>query len=139
MNNYLKLAFDVGVQQALEEIEKLAKKKKKKKKKDSGVATKANPELWEKAKAEAKRKMGGKHSARAMQLATQIYKKKGGKYKGKKATTKNNSMKKWTSQKWQWSSEKAAGHCAAPVKKKKKKDTSSGEGNSQKKYKGKQK
>ena len=37
------------------------------------VAKKKNPELWEKAKAKARKRMGG-HSARAMQLATKIYK-----------------------------------------------------------------
>ena len=31
-----------------------------------------NEALWEKAKAEAKAKMGGKHSARAMQLAGKL-------------------------------------------------------------------
>lgn len=35
-----------------------------------------NEALWERAKAEAKSKMGGKHSARAMQLAGKIYKEK---------------------------------------------------------------
>ena len=40
-----------------------------------------NEKLWESAKAEAKSKMGGKHSARAMQLAGKIYKEKGGGYK----------------------------------------------------------
>jgi len=72
------------------------------------TATKTNPELWEQAKAEAKAKMGGKHSARAMQLATQIYKKKGGGYSGAKPTAKNNSLKKWGKQKWKWSKEKKA-------------------------------
>ena len=43
-----------------------------------------NEKLWEKAKAEAKAKMGGKHSARAMQLAGKIYKDKGGRYTGEK-------------------------------------------------------
>jgi len=56
------------------------------------VATKTNPSLWEKAKAEAKSKMGGKHSARAMQLATQIYKKDGGGYSGKKPGASSNSL-----------------------------------------------
>jgi len=74
----------------------------------AGTATKTNPALWEKSKAEAKAKMGGKHSARAMQLATQIYKKKGGGYSGAKPTAKNNSLKKWGKQKWQWSKEKKA-------------------------------
>ena len=64
-----------------------------------GVATKTNPSLWESAKSEAKAKMGGKHSARAMQLATQIYKKKGGGYVGKKPGV-TNKMVKWTKQKW---------------------------------------
>ena len=72
------------------------------------TATKTDPELWERSKAEAKAKMGGKHSARAMQLATQIYKKKGGGYSGAKPTSKNNSLKKWTKQDWQWSKEKKA-------------------------------
>lgn len=62
------------------------------------TAKKANPELWERAKAEAKAKMGGKHSARAMQLATQIYKDKGGKYVGAKST--KNSLSKWTKEDW---------------------------------------
>lgn len=62
------------------------------------VAKKANPKLWEKAKAEAKAKMGGKHSARAMQLATKIYKDKGGKYEGAKSSS--NSLSKWTKEDW---------------------------------------
>ena len=35
-----------------------------------------------------KHKMGGKHSARAMQLATKIYKDGGGTYEGKKPDRK---------------------------------------------------
>ena len=62
------------------------------------VAKKANPELWEKAKREAKAKMGGKHSARAMQLATKIYKEKGGKYVGEKSS--KNSLSKWSKEDW---------------------------------------
>ena len=34
----------------------------------------ANPRIWERAKAKAKARMGGKHSARAMQLAAKYYK-----------------------------------------------------------------
>lgn len=62
------------------------------------TAKKANPKLWEQAKAQAKAKMGGKHSARAMQLATKIYKDKGGKYVGAKSSS--NSLKKWTKEDW---------------------------------------
>jgi len=65
-----------------------------------GVATKTNPSLWARAKAQAKAKMGGKHSARAMQLATQIYKKGGGGYSGSKPSASSNKMVKWTKQKW---------------------------------------
>ena len=36
-----------------------------------------NEALWSRAKAEAKAKMGGKHSARSMQLAGKIYKDRG--------------------------------------------------------------
>ena len=39
-----------------------------------GIATKKDPKKWAAAKAKAKARMGGKHSARAMQLATKIYK-----------------------------------------------------------------
>jgi hypothetical protein len=67
------------------------------------VATKSNPSLWEKAKAQAKARMGGKHSARAMQLAVSIYKKSGGEYKGPKKET---SLSKWTKQDWTTSSGK---------------------------------
>ena len=62
------------------------------------TAEKTNPKLWEKAKAKAKARMGGKHSARAMQLAVKLYKEMGGGYKGKKKAT--NKLSKWTKQKW---------------------------------------
>lgn len=59
----------------------------------------SNPALWEKAKSEAKAKMGGKHSARAMQLAGKIYKEKGGSYSGSK-TKAQKSLSKWTKEGW---------------------------------------
>lgn len=61
--------------------------------------TRSNPALWEKAKSEAKAKMGGKHSARAMQLAGKIYKEKGGTYSGSK-TKAQKSLSKWTKEDW---------------------------------------
>ena len=67
------------------------------------TATKKNPALWEKAKSQAKAKMGGKHSARAMQLAVSLYKKMGGKYEGSKGET---SLSKWTKQNWRTKSVK---------------------------------
>lgn len=73
----------------------------------SSIANKTNPKLWEQAKAEAKASMGGKHSARAMQKAVQIYKSRGGKYSGKKSS--NNSMSKWTREDWRYSSSKSEG------------------------------
>jgi hypothetical protein len=73
----------------------------------SAVAQKSNPALWEKAKAKAKAKMDGKHSARAMQLATKIYKEMGGSYKGKKSSS--NKLSKWTKQKWTTKSGKPSG------------------------------
>lgn len=72
-------------------------------KKEAATATKTDPGKWEQAKRDAKARMGGKHSARAMQLATQLYKKRGGGYSGAKPTAKSNSLKKWTKQKWKWS------------------------------------
>lgn len=59
----------------------------------------SNEKLWEQAKAEAKSRMGGKHSARAMQLAGKIYREKGGKYTGEK-TEEQKSLAKWTKEKW---------------------------------------
>jgi hypothetical protein len=73
----------------------------------TGTATKSNPSLWERAKAQAKAKMGGKHSARAMQLAVSIYKKAGGKYKGAKSSS--NKLSKWTKEKWGTKSGKPSG------------------------------
>ena len=71
-----------------------------------GIAKKRDPEKWQRAKARAKAKMGGKHSARAMQLATKYYKDSGGTYEGKKPSAKNNKMKKWTQEKWRTKSGK---------------------------------
>ena len=68
------------------------------------VAKKRDPKKWAAAKARAKRKMGGKHSARAMQLAVKYYKDAGGSYKGKKK--KSNKLSKWSKQKWRTTSGK---------------------------------
>jgi len=74
------------------------------KRKKSGTATKRDPKKWAAAKARAKRKMGGKHSARAMQLAVKYYKDSGGTYSGKKKST--NKLSKWSKQKWRTKSGK---------------------------------
>ena len=65
-----------------------------------GIAKKKDSAKWAQAKARAKAKMGGKHSARAMQLATKYYKDSGGTYEGKKPDAKSNKMKRWTSEDW---------------------------------------
>ena len=62
------------------------------------TATKRDPAKWAAAKARAKAKMGGKHSARAMQLAVKYYKDAGGTYSGKKSS--GNKLSKWTKQDW---------------------------------------
>ena len=67
----------------------------------SGTATKRDPKKWAAAKSRAKAKMGGKHSARAMQLAVKYYKDSGGTYSGKKPSSKTNKLKKWGKEKWQ--------------------------------------
>ena len=64
----------------------------------SGTATKKSPAKWERAKADATAKMGGKHSARAMQLATKLYKERGGEYSGAKSSA--NKLSKWTKEDW---------------------------------------
>jgi phospholipase/lecithinase/hemolysin len=58
-----------------------------------------NEALWERSKTKAKAKMGGKHSARSMQLAGKLYKDAGGAYTGEK-TSAQKSMSKWTDEKW---------------------------------------
>ena len=62
------------------------------------TATKRNPAKWAAAKARAKAKMGGKHSARAMQLAVKYYKSSGGTYSGAKKSS--NKLSKWSKQDW---------------------------------------
>jgi len=62
------------------------------------TATKLDPAKWSRAKARAKAKMGGKHSARAMQLAVKYYKQMGGRYKGSKSSS--NKLFKWSKQDW---------------------------------------
>lgn len=74
-------------------------------KKKPGIANKTNPSLWSRCKSEAKSRMGGKHSARAMQLALKLYKQRGGGFRGPKPTAKTNKMKKWTKQKWMYLSD----------------------------------
>ena len=76
------------------------------------TATKTDPAKWEKAKRDAKAKMGGKHSARAMQLATQLYKKRGGGYSGAKKET---SLSKWTKQDWKYSKKDKPGQGGSGV------------------------
>jgi hypothetical protein len=65
----------------------------------------ANPKKWEKAKKDAVARMGGKHSARAMQLAAKLYRERGGTYTGGKDAGQK-SMTKWTKQKWRTKSGK---------------------------------
>ena len=62
------------------------------------TAKKLDPQKWARAKARAKAKMGGKHSARAMQLAVKYYKDMGGRYGGAKSSS--NKLSKWTKQDW---------------------------------------
>ena len=78
------------------------------KRKKGGTATKRDPKKWAAAKAKAKRKMGGKHSARAMQLAVKYYKDAGGTYSGKKKKA-TNKLSKWSKQKWRTKSGKPSG------------------------------
>jgi len=77
-------------------------------KKSSGTATKRDPKKWAAAKARAKAKMGGKHSARAMQLAVKYYKGSGGTYSGPKKKS-SNKLSKWSKQKWRTKSGKPSG------------------------------
>ena len=68
------------------------------------VAIKSNPKLWERIKNRVKSgsKGGpkGKWSARKSQLLVKAYKSAGGKFKGKKS--RNNSLSKWSREKWDY-------------------------------------
>lgn len=68
-------------------------------------ATKSDPGKWKsivsRVKAGTKGGDPGEWSARKAQLATQMYKKSGGGYVGPKSS--NNSLAKWTDQKWRTS------------------------------------
>ena len=69
----------------------------------SQIATKKNQKLWDKIVASVKSSdkggRSGQWSARKAQIATQKYKDQGGQYEGKKSS--NNSLVKWTKEKWQ--------------------------------------
>jgi hypothetical protein len=58
-----------------------------------------NPALWERSKAKAIKRLGGRFSARAMQLAGKLYRDAGGGYCGPK-TKAQKSMSKWTAEDW---------------------------------------
>jgi len=65
-------------------------------------AKKTNPALWKRVvsrvKSGTKGGRKGQWSARKAQLATSIYKKSGGGYKGSKSSS--NKLSKWSKQKW---------------------------------------
>ena len=70
----------------------------------AGSAKKTNEAMWKRivasVKAGSKGGSSGEWSARKGQLATAIYKKAGGKYKGKKSAS--NKLTKWSKQKWDY-------------------------------------
>lgn len=57
------------------------------------------PKLWAKSKKRAIKKLGGRFSARAMQLAGKMYRKAGGRYCGRR-TKAQRGMEAWTSERW---------------------------------------
>ena len=63
------------------------------------VKGRTNPKLWERSKREAVSRLGGRFSARAMQLAAKLYRDGNGGYCGPK-TRAQASMTKWTRERW---------------------------------------
>lgn len=59
----------------------------------------SDPTLWERAKKEAVKMLGGRHSARAMQLAGKLYRDAGGSYTGPR-TTAQKALSRWTAEDW---------------------------------------
>lgn len=66
---------------------------------NAGPSAYTDPLLWEHAKREAVRRLGGRHSARAMQLAGRLYREAGGGYRGPR-TAAQRSMARWTEERW---------------------------------------
>lgn len=64
-----------------------------------GISPYSDPILWEYAKMEAVSRLGGRHSARAMQLAGRLYREAGGGYAGPK-TSSQRALTKWTAEEW---------------------------------------
>lgn len=58
------------------------------------------PALWEACKEAAVGRMGGRFSARAMQLAVQLYKRAGGGYRTPKPPARANALRRWTAEDW---------------------------------------
>ena len=72
------------------------------------VARKTNSKLWQQSKKMACTVAGlCNHSARKMQWAVRYYKSKGGKYSRKSRS--DNSLRKWSREKWRTSSGKKSG------------------------------
>lgn len=69
------------------------------------MSSRTKPELWEESKKKAVKKMGGLHSARAMQLAGKLYRESGGGYTGEK-TKAQKDLTKWTKEDWRTKSGK---------------------------------
>ena len=69
--------------------------------------SRSNPKLWERAKKDAIKKLGGRFSAHAMQLAGRLYRERGGKYCGSK-TKQQRALTKWTAEDWRTASRKKA-------------------------------
>lgn len=63
--------------------------------------------LWERSKKDAIKKLGGRFSARAMQLAGKMYRDRGGGYCGPK-TKAQRGLTKWTREDWRTASGKKA-------------------------------
>lgn len=71
------------------------------------VNGRTDPDLWEKSKKKAIAKLGGRFSARAMQLAGKLYREAGGGYCGGK-TKAQKSLEKWTDEDWTTADDKPA-------------------------------
>jgi hypothetical protein len=68
--------------------------------KKKASAARTHPALWEACKRAAVRKMDGVFSARAMQLAVQLYKRAGGGYRTRKPAARDNALRRWTAEDW---------------------------------------
>lgn len=67
---------------------------------DDPPVRRSDPALWERSKEAAVARLGGRFSARAMQMAVRLYKEAGGRYASPKPPAARNALARWSKEAW---------------------------------------